>query len=88
MVALNLAHRAIKGRTAAVAAVLRAYDELVALGGKRVGGGGRTYMRSLATCAVSVSNACSGLLHLGMKSKQHLRFVSYFFASFQSGLNS
>ena len=40
MVDLNLAHRAIKGRTAAVAAVLRAYDELVALGGKGGGGGG------------------------------------------------
>ena len=33
VVDLNLAHRALKGRTAAVAAVLRAYDELVALGG-------------------------------------------------------
>lgn len=35
MVALNLAHRAIQGRTAAVAAMLRAYDELVSLGGMR-----------------------------------------------------
>jgi hypothetical protein len=34
VVALNLAHRANKGRTAAVAAVLRAYDELVSLGGR------------------------------------------------------
>lgn len=33
VVDLNLAHRALKGRTAAVAAVLRAYDELVSLGG-------------------------------------------------------
>jgi hypothetical protein len=60
VVALNLAHRAIKGRTAAVAAVLRAYDELVALGGKSGGGGGGvyTYMCNLATSVVPVSNAC------------------------------